>query len=135
MAAAARSGFKGMFMFLMPMAVAAVIFWPMFSRGMTGAGDIKMAMLIIGYLGFRKGMSGIATGVVLGAALGIIKLLKNRSAGRRLRHFKEYLIRSARGQDCGKYYDLKRDGSDGVIPLGACLFLGAALSAAGYIII
>lgn len=124
-----------MLMFLVPLAAAAGVCWPAFCRGMTGAGDVKMAALIMGYLGFHKGLNGIAVGVILGAFLGAVKLFINHSAGRRFMHLKEYLIRSAWGQEKGRYYDLKRDGKEGVIPLGACLFLGAALSAAGYSII
>lgn len=103
---------------------------PAYALGVTGAGDVKAAGLIIGWLGWRAGARGLGIGWILGAVLALGKLLLNGGAVRRFLHLHAYIGRIHREKRTERYYVRSRDGFGCVVPLGACFCAGAWVSAA-----
>ena len=110
--------------FIGRMALALVLGFGLFRLGAVGAGDVKMAAVMTGFLGLSQGLFAIGTGLSMGAFLGVYKLLRSGSLRERLRYLRSY------GEQWGKagkgkpYYRPERDGYGMVIPLGTCLYAG-----------
>lgn len=115
-------------LFLLRMTVVILIFLVLFLLRMMGAGDIKMAALICGYLGFREGILAVAWGLFLGAVWSFLKLLLTGRFLNRISYFLAYFKRLFQTGKITAYYKPKRDGYGDVIPLGLCLFVGTVCS-------
>lgn len=109
---------------VLPMAAVILAFFVLFLCRMIGAGDIKMAALICGCLGLKTGMAAVFSGFLLGALWSLLKLLATGSFTKRISYFLAYIRRLIQTKELTYYYVPSRDGYDGVIPLGLCLFLG-----------
>lgn len=107
--------------------LTAALGFPIFLFRMAGAGDVKTAALICGYLGMSEGCQVIGTAAVLGALWALLKLIGSRKLFVRIVFFFRYLARTMESGQILPYYIPQRDGGEGVIPLGACFFLGMAL--------
>lgn len=118
----------GSFLFLLRFAAVTVVFFVLFLCRMIGAGDIKMAALICGYLGFSTGAVAIGGGFFIGAVWSLLKMIKKGSLFVRFAYLFAYIRRVVQTGKLTEYYSSKRDGYDMVIPLGLCLFLGTFLS-------
>nr|WP_279231876.1 prepilin peptidase [Clostridium sp. HBUAS56010] len=117
-----------LFMFLLRMFVVTAALFFLFLFRMIGAGDIKMAALICGYLGFSAGAWAIGAGFLIGAFWSLIKM----AGGHRFRYrfsclhtYIRYVIQTGK---ITAYYRPERDGYKDVIPLGLCLFLGTFIT-------
>lgn len=116
--------FQSFFSIIFRMTAVILAFFVLFLCRMIGAGDIKMAALICGYLGLKTGMAAIFSGFFLGAVWSLLKLLITGSFTKRISYFLAYIRRLIQTKELTYYYVPSRDGYDGVIPLGLCLFLG-----------
>lgn len=112
--------------FLTRLLAVMVLGFPVFRRGMIGGGDVKMAALLAAWLGFEDSMKAVTAGLITGAVLALIKMLRQGSMVKRFLYLSAYIRHSFQEKTVELYYDPKRDGTDPVIPLGACLFAGAA---------
>lgn len=95
---------------------------------MIGAGDVKLAAVLVGWLGPWTGGAGIGLGMVLGAVWALGKLIGQGNVlgpFLQLAAYAEECIREKKWKPYGRW---KRDGQKAVIPLGACMALGTALS-------
>ncbi|HJB08452.1 MAG TPA: prepilin peptidase [Candidatus Enterocloster faecavium] len=104
-------------------------FW-LWAARMIGAGDVKLAAVLAGWLGPGLGGKGIGLGMVLGAVWSLGKLIRQGNV------LGPFLQLAAYGRECIRekkwkpYGRWKRDGQKAVIPLGACMALGTAIAAA-----
>ena len=98
-------------------------FW-LWAARMIGAGDVKLAAVLLGWLGFNTGGKGIFLGMVLGAAWSLGRLLVDGELTLRLRQLAFYAAECLRDGKLKPYGRWKRDGKRAVIPLGACMALG-----------
>ena len=112
--------------FIIRLCLVVMLGFPIYRRGMIGAGDVKMAALFTAWLGFRDGMTALVTGFILGAVLALIKMLCQGSMVKRFLYLSAYIRHSFQSKTMEVYYDFARDGKEAVIPLGACFFAGAA---------
>ena len=119
--------------YLVRAGLTALVFFPFCVLKMTGAGDGKTAAVIVGRLGFMAGAEALAAGFVLGAVLALGRLLRDGSAYSRFRYLYAYIGQMISQKKKIPYYDRERYGRGCVIPLGACLCAGAALTAAGFL--
>ncbi|WP_394524402.1 prepilin peptidase [Lacrimispora sp. JR3] len=119
---------KAPFWFLLRMLAATAVFFLFFLCRMIGAGDIKLAALICGYLGFRTGSASIGAGFLIGAFWSLIKMAGKGSLLYRLSCFLTYIRYVFQTGKITAYYHPDRDGYDMVIPLGPCLFLGTFIT-------
>lgn len=115
-------------MFLARMAAVIVLFSPLFLLRMIGGGDIKLAALICGYAGFAGGSTAIGLGFFIGAVWSFLKMMVKGSLLKRLAHLTVYIGQIYHEKRITAYYDPARDGTEAVIPLAVCLFLGTVLS-------
>lgn len=113
--------------FFLRFIIITALFFLLFLCRMIGAGDIKLAALICSYLGFKAGALAIGSGFFIGAILSLIKMVKTRSFLVRFSHLLAYIRRTIHTGKILPYYVPVRDGGDGVIPLGACLFFGTLI--------
>lgn len=114
---------EGLLFFLRFLLVTGVFFLLFLCR-MIGAGDIKLAALICGFLGLRAGALAVGFGFLIGAFWSFIKMTEGGSLFTRLSCLLAYIRRVFQTGKLTTYYDPVRDGYDVVIPLGLCLFLG-----------
>lgn len=112
--------------FMIRLITVAILGFPIYRRGMIGAGDVKMAALFTAWLGVRDGLKALAIGFILGAVLALFKMLRHGSIVKRFLYLSAYIRHSFQSRKTEVYYDPSRDGKEAVIPLGACFFVGAA---------
>lgn len=116
--------------FLSRMLFVTAVFFVLFLFRMIGAGDIKMAALICGYLGLSSGAMAIFYGFLIGAFWSLIKLMGSGGFISRFSHLLTYIRYVIQTGKITAYYRPERDGYDMVIPFGLCLFLGTLLALA-----
>lgn len=92
-----------------------------------GAGDVKMAAVIVVWLGFAAGGAGILAGLCLGALWSLGRLLRRGILGKRFGYLVHYVSRFLATGQAPAYYDRERDGDEAVIPLGVCLAVGTGV--------
>ena len=90
---------------------------PLWLLRMAGAGDVKLAALIVGWMGVPRGLTGLA----------LARLLRGRELFLRLRQLALYAAACLRDGVLRPYPRWEADGEAAVIPLGACLALGTIL--------
>lgn len=114
--------------FLLRFVFVTAVFFIFFICRMIGAGDIKLAALICGYLGVQAGALAIGLGFLIGAFFSLIKMTAKGTLIKRLSCLLTYIRCVLHTGKLTVYYDPVRDGYDAVIPLGMCLFLGTMVS-------
>ncbi|MEY8356535.1 prepilin peptidase [Lachnospiraceae bacterium 54-53] len=115
------------FRFFLRFAVVTALFFIFFVCRMIGAGDIKLAALICGYLGLSNGALAVGSGFLIGAFWSLFKMIVKGSFTERFSCLLAYIRRVLHTGKLTAYYIPARDGNDAVIPLGICLFLGTAV--------
>jgi prepilin peptidase CpaA len=116
--------------FLLRMVLVTALFFVLFLFRMIGAGDIKMAALICGYMGLHTGALAIFSGFLIGAIWSLIKMIGNGILICRFSYLLTYIRYVFQTGKITAYYRPERDGYDFVIPFGFCLFLGTLISLA-----
>ncbi len=101
-------------------------FW-LWAARMIGAGDVKLAAVLIGWLGIGTGGAGIVLGMILGAVWSLGKLIRQGNFFGPLIQLSAYTAECLRAKKLKPYGRWKRDGERAVIPLGACIALGTAI--------
>lgn len=119
---------QGMMAFAGRFSAVTAVFFLLFVCRMIGAGDIKTAALIFGYLGFGTGFKAVAGGFIIGAFWSLFLMAVKGSTFQRLSYFLSYLRSLFQTKKITAYYSSSRDGYDAVIPLGFCMFLGTLLA-------
>ena len=114
----------GLLLFSSRLAAVTGAFFLLFLCRMVGAGDIKLAALICGYLGLSAGVLAIGSGFLIGAFWSLIKMAERKILLTRLFCLLAYIRHIFQTGKLTAYYDPVRDGYDVVIPLGLCLSLG-----------
>ena len=114
-------------LFLLRMAAVCAVFFVFFICRMIGAGDIKLAALICGYLGLKAGAEAIGFGFLIGALWSLFILAVKGTFLQRFSCLLAYIRRIYHTKEITAYYCPDSDGTDGVIPLGVCLFFGTAV--------
>ena len=95
--------------------------------GLVGAGDMKLAAVFAAWFGPGKTTEILATGLLFGAILSLLKMLRDGSACYRFLYLSAYIRQVFNCKKMEKYYIPSRDGTGCVIPLGACFCAGAVL--------
>lgn len=103
-----------------------ILLLPVYSIGAFGAGDLKLISLILAAFDLKRGICVVFLGCFLGAILSLFKLVRSGSLFYRLKLFISYLTRSLNQNRWELYYDVKKEGYQMTIPLGACLSVAAA---------
>lgn len=92
-----------------------------------GAGDVKLAAVILGALGFWPGGAGIGLGFVLAAAWAAGRMAAKGIFWERMAVLGGYGRRLFMERRVKAYYEAGRDGREAVIPLGSCMVLGVGI--------
>ena len=98
----------------------------LFRFRVVGAGDVKLAAVIVGFMGVKAGGAGIFLGLCLGAAWSLARMVRRGIVRKRFLYLIGYVRRVILTGEIEAYYVRKRDGEEEVIPLGVCLGVGAA---------
>lgn len=117
--------------FLIRAASAPAVLSVLFVCRMIGAGDIKLIGIMLGWLGFRTGVTALGFGFFLGAVMAFLKLLLSGSMIMRFGYFFAYIRQTFRTRKITAYYRPQWDGYEVTIPLSLFLLAGAA-AAAGF---
>ncbi len=110
--------------FLLRILTVSAVLFPLFVLRMIGAGDIKLTAVMVGYLGFGKGIWAVAYGCFVGAVLALAKLLAQRNLRQRLVYLFVYFRRLFQTKEIVPYYCAGRDGYGAAIPFAVCLLAG-----------
>lgn len=65
--------------FMIRLITVVILGFPIYRRGMIGAGDVKMAALFTAWLGVQDGLKALTIGFMLGAVLALLKMLRQGS--------------------------------------------------------
>lgn len=114
--------------FLLRIVLVTALFFVLFLCRMIGAGDIKMAALICGYMGLQTGAIAIFSGFLIGAIWSLIKMIGNGILIYRFSCLLTYIRYVFQTGKITAYYRPERDGYDMVIPFGFCLFAGTLIT-------
>lgn len=114
--------------FLLRIVIVTALFFILFLCRMIGAGDIKMAALICGYMGLQTGAIAIFSGFLIGAIWSLIKMIGNGILIYRFSCLLTYIRYVFQTGKITAYYRPERDGYDMVIPFGFCLFAGTLIT-------
>lgn len=114
--------------FLLRIVLVTALFFVLFLCRMIGAGDIKMAALICGYMGLQTGAMAIFSGFLIGAIWSLIKMIGNGILIYRFSCLLTYIRYVFQTGKITAYYLPERDGYDMVIPFGFCLFVGTLIT-------
>lgn len=104
--------------------LATAVLFVFYLFRMIGAGDIKLAALLYGYLGFYDAAFVIGTGMVIAAAYAFYYMYSKGILFTRLLYFKKFLDISLKSNSIQKYYDPQRDKEDITITLAPYFLLG-----------
>lgn len=86
-------GLWGMLLYLGKMILVGVLFFPFFSIGAIGAGDIKLLGVTAGYLPFEKILIFIFISMLVAAVISLMKMCKWKQLGKRMRYIVAYLTK------------------------------------------
>ena len=92
-----------------------------------GAGDVKLAAVIVAWLGFAEGGAGIFAGLCLGAVWSLGRLARRRILWKRFSYLAGYVRDYLATGKIAAYYNRERDGDEAAIPLGVCLAVGTVV--------
>ena len=92
-----------------------------------GAGDVKLAAVIVAWLGFSEGGAGIFAGLCLGAVWSLGRLARRGILWKRFSYLAGYVRNYLAMGKIAAYYNRERDGDEAAIPLGVCLAVGAVV--------
>ncbi len=95
--------------------------------GLVGAGDMKLAAVLSAWFGLVKTGKILILGLLMGAILSLLKMLREGSTCDRFLYLSAYIRQVFNCKKMEKYYIPARDGTGCVIPLGACFCVGAFL--------
>lgn len=84
--------------------------------------------VIAAAMGGRRGAVAIGVGLCLGAVLALVRMLRYGSTCQRFLYLFAYIRDVFQSKRPEPYYLLERDGTGCVIPLGACLWMGALIT-------
>lgn len=99
-----------------------------FALRMIGAGDVKLFMVIGGFIGSILVLKSIFIAFILGAIMSVIKLYKSYNFYIRINYLKEYLFNIIKTKKFEEYYNLKKDGYQSVIPFTVAITGGVFLT-------
>lgn len=77
--------------FMIQVTIGILIFISLYVLGILGAGDVKLLALIIGYLGYRDGLSIIILGMISAAVYGAYTLYSKNLLYEKLIYFVHYI--------------------------------------------
>lgn len=92
-----------------------------------GAGDVKLAAVIVAWLGFAQGGAGIFAGLCLGAVWSFGRLVRRGILWKRFSYLAGYVRDYLTTGKIAAYYNRERDGDEAAIPLGVCLAAGTVV--------
>ena len=92
-----------------------------------GAGAVKLAAVIVAWLGFAPGGAGIFAGLCLGAVWSFGRRVRRGILGKRVSYLAGYVRDYLATGKIAAYYNRERDGDEAAIPLGVCLAAGTVV--------
>ena len=91
--------------FVIRLITVVILGFPIYRRGMIGAGDVKMAALFTAWLGVQDGLKALTIGFMLGAVLALLKMLRQGSMVKRFLYLSAYIRHSFQSRMMEIYYD------------------------------
>lgn len=113
--------------FLTAAAAALIPVFLLFCLGLLGAGDGKMMVCIVGYLGLHNGFMAVSFGMAVGAVWSLGILLHHRSLMTRLDYLYAWFRQRFLTKTWIAYIPPAGAHGEGTIPLAACLAAGTYL--------
>lgn len=98
--------------------------FPLYLFRMIGAGDIKMAAVLIGAAGMEEGSKILLYGLLTAGAWSLFLLIRHRLVGERIRYMMFYLNRLFALKIVEPYYIEARDGRQASFCMAPSLFIG-----------
>lgn len=88
---------------------------------MCGAGDIKLFSIISSYYDFKFCFRVMLLSLLFGAVFSVVKMIQRKNFICRFRYFSKYIKNLTAGKRPAPYYDLDKNGDEGVIPFTICI--------------
>lgn len=113
--------------FLLPAGIVFVPFFLLFRLRLVGAGDVKLMVLMAGYLGLDAGLTAIGIGFLIGAIWSLCRLLHDKDLRIRLTYLSAYFRRVFLTGMITAYEAPSWEDGREQIPLAVCLAVGTYL--------
>lgn len=121
-------GMEGITVWCLGIITPLILLIVFFALRMIGAGDVKLFMVIGGFIGYILVLKSIFIALILGAIMSVIKIYKNKNFFIRMKYLKEYLFNIIKTKKIKVYYNLKKDGYQSVIPFTVAITGGVFLT-------
>ena len=82
-----ENGAVGIIDFTEGLGVAFLLTYPLVKLGMLGAGDVKLFMVCVSYMGVKRGIIFLCCTVLVAAVLALLKMIYYRNFFQRFRYF------------------------------------------------
>ena len=90
-----------------------------------GASDSKLISVIGAFLGFRAALRILVYSIFVGAIMALFKMIWRKNMFRRFRYLFQFIKSDKKTRNKNPYYDMRRDGEDGVIPFCIAISIAA----------
>ncbi len=90
-----------------------------------GASDSKLISVIGAFLGFRAALRILVYSIFVGAIMALFKMIRRKNMFRRFRYLFQFIKSDKKTRNKNPYYDMRRDGEDGVIPFCIAISIAA----------
>ena len=92
---------------------------------LAGASDSKLISVIGAFLGFRAALRILVYSIFVGAIMALFKMIWRKNMFRRFRYLFQFIKSDKKTRNKNPYYDMRRDGEDGVIPFCIAISIAA----------
>lgn len=124
-----NEGAVGIILWLGGAAMVMALLYPLFKIGCLGAGDVKLFGVTAGYLPFKKILLFLFFSLLIAATISLVKMWKENSFSRRIRHLSGYLGELLKNGQWRLYSEKESDRT--VICLAGPIFIGILLYLGG----
>ena len=118
-------GVTGILPWMVGMVIPIVVCFVFYMCRMIGASDVKIYSVIGSFVDYNQRLAIMIGSLFFGAVMAIGKMIIRRNFSSRFRHFFNYVMQMKEGKAIPPYYDLKKQGDDGVIPFTVAITMSA----------
>lgn len=119
-----RLGVLGISFWLLGMIIPFSVSFILYVCHVLGASDSKLISVIGAFLGYKTALRILVYSIMIGAVMALVKMIRRKNIIRRFRYLFQYMKMDKKIRRKIPYYDIKRDGEEGVIPF--CIAISIA---------
>lgn len=112
--------------------ISGMLFFPVFSIGALGAGDVKLIAVCAGFLDFSRGLFFVFISLFLAALMGILKMAMRKEITKRMLTLKKYVSNVLKTGMLQRYHCNKTAEKESGVALAGAMFVSALIGIGGF---